>query len=46
MKIDAIKQGTADLAQVALDDAAGATAFARGIGEVAAGARVHITNVA
>ncbi len=31
MDIDAVEQRAADLAEVALDDAAGAAAFARGV---------------
>ena len=41
VQIDAIEQRSAHFAQVALDDRAGAAAFARRIGEVSAGARIH-----
>ena len=43
MQIDAIKKRTAYFAQVALDDGSCATAFARGVREVAAGAPLHVT---
>jgi len=43
MDIDAVQQRSADLSQVALNDARCAAAFARGIGIEAAWAGVHVT---
>ena len=41
MQIDTIQQRSAHFTQVALNNGAGTAAFARGIGEVAARARIH-----
>ena len=42
VQIDTVEQRTADLAEVTLDDAAGATALPRGIAEKSAGAPVQV----
>lgn len=43
VEVDAVQEGPADFSEVALDDAAGATALAAGIAVVAAGTSVRIS---